>query len=122
MTKRSFLRWPCCKDIGGYPLYVVQAVDHPVAPLKFAEKFLPEIGFPASKLKIALGAIDEHMFMPEVGESIEAIVIRDGCMLNFPEQIQFVITPEVNALTAFILAVSFVLVTVISILQRRQEE
>jgi spermidine/putrescine transport system permease protein len=38
------------------------------------------------------------------------------------EQIQFVITPEVNALTAFILAVSFVLVTAISILQRRQEE
>ena len=70
-------------DIGAYPKYMEEGIGHPITSKKFAGKFLNEIGFPPSKIDVALEAIDKHMFTSEAGESIEAIVIRDSDILDF---------------------------------------
>lgn len=70
-------------DIGAYPQYKEEGVDHPVTSRKFAEKFLREIEFPPSKIDVALEAIDKHMFTSEPGKSIEAIIVRDADILDF---------------------------------------
>ncbi len=70
-------------DIGAYPQYKEEGMDHPVTSRKFAEKFLKEIGFPTSKIQVALEAIDKHMFTSDVGKNVEAIIIRDADILDF---------------------------------------
>lgn len=70
-------------DIGAYPQYREEGVDHPVTSRKFAETFLREIGFPAAKLDVALEAIDKHMFTSAKGESLESILVRDADILDF---------------------------------------
>lgn len=70
-------------DIGAYPEYAQDGVDHPVTSRKFAEQFLHEIEFPSFKIKVTLEAIGKHMFSSEVGESVEAIVVRDADILDF---------------------------------------
>lgn len=70
-------------DIGAYPQYKEEGVEHPVTSKKFAERFLKEIDFPTSKLSTALESIEDHMFNSEVGKSHEAIVVRDADILDF---------------------------------------
>jgi len=70
-------------DTGAYPQYKEEGADHPVTSRKFAERYLREIGFPFSKMDIALEAIDKHMFTSEAGKSAEAIIVRDADILDF---------------------------------------
>lgn len=70
-------------DIGAYPQYKEERVDHPITSRKFAEKYLEEIGFPSSKMEVALEAIEKHMFGSDVGKSNESVVIRDADILDF---------------------------------------
>ena len=70
-------------DIGAYPQYKEEGVDHPVTSRKFAEKSLKEIGFPTSKMEVALEAIDKHMYTSDIGKSVEAIIVRDADILDF---------------------------------------
>ncbi len=70
-------------DIGAYPKYKEEGVDHPVTSRKFAERFLEEIGFPATKMAVAMESIDKHMFNSEPGGSMEAVIVRDADILDF---------------------------------------
>ncbi len=70
-------------DIGAYPQYKEEGIDHAVTSTQFCKDFLKEIGFPGSKMDSVLNAIEMHMHYSKPGPGLEAILIRDADILDF---------------------------------------
>ena len=69
-------------DVGRYPAYALNNVDHALRSKGVASNILQRMAFPSEKLPVVLEAIEYHMYYSEPGRSDEAIYLRDADILD----------------------------------------
>ncbi len=78
ITAASFLH-----DIGSFPQYKVESMDHTDRSIQLIDKILPKYNFPVDKIPVVKEIIAGHMFYHEPSTRIEAIVFHDADVLDF---------------------------------------
>lgn len=70
-------------DVGAYPGYAINNVDHALRSKGVASAWLNELKYPQDKLIWVLEAIESHMFYSEPGRCTEAVLLRDADILDY---------------------------------------
>ena len=70
-------------DMGAFPAYATQGVDHGDVAAARAGEVLQAAGFPMAKLPVVQDAVSHHMYYHAPGTSVEARLLRDADTLDF---------------------------------------
>ena len=70
-------------DMGAFPAYAKQGVDHGDVAAARAAEILGPAGFPMAKLPVVQDAVSHHMYYHVPGTSVEARLLRDADTLDF---------------------------------------
>lgn len=73
----------CLHDIGAFPSYKQDGVDHAERSAQAAEEMLAGLGFPREKIPRVQEIIRGHMFYAVPGQLIEAVLFHDADTLDF---------------------------------------
>jgi uncharacterized protein len=70
-------------DLGAFPPYRREGVDHADRSAQVAAELLPGCGFPAAKIPLVQAIISGHMFYRDPGGAPEAVIFHDADVLDF---------------------------------------
>lgn len=70
-------------DLGAFPPYRREKVDHADRSAQVAGKLLAGYGFPAAKIPLVKVIVSGHMFYSDPGAELEAVVFHDADVLDF---------------------------------------
>jgi uncharacterized protein len=70
-------------DLGAFPPYRRESVDHAERSVQVAAELLPGYGFPAEKIPLVEAIVAGHMFYSDPGGDIEALIFHDADVLDF---------------------------------------
>ncbi|UCB44614.1 MAG: HD domain-containing protein [Spirochaetota bacterium] len=70
-------------DVGAFPEYRVNDMDHSDRSIDLAEEILVNRHFPVEKIKIVKDVIKGHMFYRKPSSRIESIIFHDSDVLDF---------------------------------------
>lgn len=79
----ALLAASCVHDLGAFPPYRLEGVDHADRSARIAGELLSGCGFPEAKIPLVEAIVSGHMFYREPGRQAEAVIFHDADVLDF---------------------------------------